>query len=430
MCRRAGRHASIRRLRFAWTEHVIDGEMVSRRHFLKSSVILPASAAIAVQRRVAPRIRVAVIGAGAFGGWTALHLRRAGAGVTLVDAWGPGNARASSGGETRVIRTIYGPTRKYVEMAARALALWREWDWNGREQFYTRTGVLWMITGADDSYARLSLPFLRDLNLEYEELDATSAAKRWPQISFDGVAKVYFEHEGGYLLARHACDAVVRELVKTGGAYRQVAVTSVRADAGRPDVRLSDGTNLDADRYVFACGPWLGRTFPDVIGSRIQSTRQEVFYFGAPPGDDRFIEPRLPVWVDAGERFIYGIPGNLHRGFKIADDGRGPAFDPTDGDRTPSREMENGLRLFITRRFPVLKDAPVLGAEVCQYENSPDGHFIIDRHPAMPDVWIAGGGSGHGYKMGPALGEMLARLVLEDASPDPFFALARFEKRG
>ena len=186
-------------------------------------------------------LRVAVVGAGAFGGWTALHLRRAGAEVTLVDAWGPGNARASSGGETRVIRTIYGPARQNVEMAARALTLWREWDRTGGQQFYTRTGVLW-LTGTDDSYVRQSLPFLRELQLEYEELEPAVAAKRWPQISFDGVRKIYLEHEGGYLLARHACDAVARELVRIGGTYRQAAVAPVRADGRRPDVRLSDGS--------------------------------------------------------------------------------------------------------------------------------------------------------------------------------------------
>jgi glycine/D-amino acid oxidase-like deaminating enzyme len=166
-----------------------------------------------------------------------------------------------------------------------------------------------------------------------------------------------------------------------------------------------------------------------VIGERVKPTRQEVFYFGTPAGDDRFVEPRLPVWVDAADRFIYGIPGNLHRGFKVADDARGPEFDPTDGDRSPTRNIGEALREFISRRFPALRAAPVLGSEVCQYENSPDAHFIIDRHPAMPDVWIAGGGSGHGYKMGPALGEILARLVREDASPDPFFALARFDAK-
>src|SRR3954453_24063328 len=150
--------------------------MLSRRDLLKSSIILPASSRIAVQRRAASRIPVAVIGAGAFGGWTALHLRRAGADVTVVDAWGPGNARASSGGETRVIRTIYGPTRKYVEMAARALALWREWDSGKSEQFYRSTGVLWLI-GADDSYVREALPALRDLALPYEEMAPAAAAK-------------------------------------------------------------------------------------------------------------------------------------------------------------------------------------------------------------------------------------------------------------
>ena len=388
--------------------------------------MLPGSAALAAQRRNGPPLRVAVVGAGAFGGWTALHLRRAGAEVTLLDAWGPGNSRASSGGETRVIRTIYGPTRQYVEMAARALALWREWDRIAGEAFYRRTGVLWM-TGADDSYVRQSLPFLRALGLEYEEIELAAAARRWPHISFDGITKVHLEHEGGYLAARHACDAVARELVRIGGTYRQVAVVSVTPSGGHPDVRLSDGSSLRADRFVFACGPWLGRLFPDVIGSRVRPTRQEVFYFGTPAGDDRFIDPRMPVWVDIGERFIYGIPGNVHRGFKVADDTRGPDFDPTDGDRNPSPDLERAMRAFVTRRFPALTGAPLLGAEVCQYENSPDGHFIIDRHPAMPDVWIAGGGSGHGFKMGPALGELLARKVREDASPDPFFALARLE---
>jgi glycine/D-amino acid oxidase-like deaminating enzyme len=285
------------------------------------------------------------------------------------------------------------------------------------------------LTGADDSYVRQSLPVLRDLGLEYEELTPAVAVKRWPHISFDDVAKIYFEQEGGYLLARHACDAVARELVRIGGTYRQAAVASVRVNGRRPDVRLGDGSTLDADRYVFACGPWLGQLFPDVIGWRVQPTRQEVFYFGTPAGDERFLEPRLPVWVDLGDRFIYGIPGNLHRGFKVADDARGPEFDPTDGSRTPSPDVERTLRAFVSRRFPAMKEAPVLGAEVCQYENSPDGQFIIDRHPAMPDVWIAGGGSGHGYKMGPALGEILAWQVREDESPDPFFALARFEGR-
>lgn len=141
-----------------------------------------------------------------------------------------------------------------------------------------------------DSYPRQSLPILRQLDLRYDEMDPAAAARAWPQIRFDGITKVYLEHEGGYLLARRACDAVARAFVRIGGTYRQAAVVSVTTTGRQPDVRLNDGSTLRADRYVFACGPWLGALFPDVIGPRVQSTRQEIFYFGTPAGDDRFSE--------------------------------------------------------------------------------------------------------------------------------------------
>ena len=179
---------------------------------------------------------------------------------------------------------------------------------------------------------------------------------------------------------------------------------------------------------MFACGPWLGTLLPDVVGKRVRPTRQEVFYFGPSAGDTLFSEDKLPVWVDYGERLIYGIPGNANRGFKLADDTLGGDFDPTSGQRRLSENQIAAARAFIRRRFPALADAPLLGGEVCQYENSPDGHFIVDRHPAAPNVWIVGGGSGHGFKMGPALGEMVADLVLKDGTPEPAFRLARPDK--
>src|SRR5438093_1268611 len=229
------------------------------------------------------KTHVVVVGAGAFGGWTALYLQRQGARVTLVDAWGPGNARASSGGETRVIRATYGPRAVYTHLAVRALALWQEHE------------------------------------------------RRWKQ----------------------------RLLHPIGGS-------------------------------------WLGKLFPDVIGDRVRATRQEVFFFGTPPGDGRFTEEALPVWADHGNHFTYGIPGNEWRGFKVADDARGPVFDPTSGERLPSPEALRSARDYVAVRFPALKDAPLLEARVCQYENSPDEHFIVDRHPSAENLWLVGGGSGHG----------------------------------
>jgi glycine/D-amino acid oxidase-like deaminating enzyme len=223
---------------------------------------------------------------------------------------------------------------------------------------------------------------------------------------------------------------VLEGFLAEGGEYRQLAVQApVEPRAGElAAVTLSDGSRLTADRFVFACGPWLGSLFPDAIGDRVRATRQEVFFFGTPPGDRRFTEEALPVWADHGTRFMYGIPGNEWRGFKVADDTRGPAFDPTSGDRRLGDDTLRTARDYLALRFPGLTGAPLLEARVCQYENSPDEQFIIDRHPAAGNAWLVGGGSGHGFKHGPAVGELVARLVLGGEDPDPQFRLSRFAR--
>ena len=371
-------------------------------------------------------LHVAVVGAGAFGGWTALHLRRAGHRVTLVDAWGAGNSRASSGGETRVIRGMYGGERLYVEMTVRSLALWWEHEQRCGRRLYHRTGALWMYAG-DDRYARATLPLLRAAGLDAGELSLADAARRWPQIEFTGVRTVFHESEAGYLLARQGCETVREAFVAEGGEYRVAyALPAPIEGRGLRSLALSDGETLRADRFVFACGPWLGSVFPDVVGRRVTPTRQEVFFFGLPPGDRSYDEDQCPVWVDNAERFIYGIPGNERRGFKVADDTRGPEIDPTTEERLPSAEGLARARDLLRRRFPGLAGAPLVESRVCQYEQSPDGDFILDRHPLTENVWLAGGGSGHGYKMGPAVGEHVARLVLGAAEPEPKFSLRRF----
>lgn len=349
--------------------------------------------------------------------------------MTLVDAWGPGNTRASSGGETRVIRATYGTRRIYASLAARALTMWREYDRQWQQRFYTETGAIWLF-GADDTFGRTSAAGLDAEKLPYEWLTPGDAARRWPQFSYEGISAVLFEPQAGYLLARRACEHVAARVAAEGGTYRAGAVAGpVRAE-GAPlrSLTLADGTALEADVFVFACGPWLGELFPDVIGRRVTPTRQEVYYFGLPPGDTRFSGARLPVWVDFGEKLIYGIPENVNRGFKIADDTPGPVFDPTHGSRAGDPGGEAWARTFLARRFPALAAAPFLGSEVCQYEAAPDSNFIVDRHPGAPNVWIAGGGSGHGFKMGPALGEALAAAVLGAQLPDNGeWSLARFK---
>jgi glycine/D-amino acid oxidase-like deaminating enzyme len=381
----------------------------------------------AVHRGAGPR--VAVVGAGAFGGWAALSLRRRGARVTLFDPWGPANERASSAGETRVIRAIYGADRSMVRMATRALHLWQKEEPALGLPVLERTGALWMAR-EDDALLRDSLPLLREADLPYDELTIEEAARRFPAVDFSGVRRVVFERHAGFLHARDACRAVVRAFVAAGGTYRQAEVRPAEDLTGPPprsgELRLADGTTFTADRYLFACGPWLGGMFPDLIGERIRPTRQEVFVFGPPFGDHRYDAPAMPVWVDLGPPIIYGVPAGAGRGFKVADDTRGESFDPTTGNRLPSHRGLKTARAFLAHRFPGLEDAPLVEADVCQYENSPDGRFLIDRHPQADSVFILGGGSGHGFKHGPALGELAAAMVMGDAPPDPAFSLGRF----
>src|SRR5438105_5797141 len=195
----------------------------SRRTFIKSSTAVGAYLMGSRAFASTTRKSVIVVGAGAFGGWTALQLLKKGAKVTLLDAWGPGNSRASSGGETRVIRATYGPGRIYTQMAARALQLWQEYEQQWKLKLFFRTGVLWM-TGTDDSYERAALPLMSEAGVHYEKLPAAECAKRWPQINFDGISWSVYEPDSGYLAARRGCEAVLNAFVKEGGEYQQAQV--------------------------------------------------------------------------------------------------------------------------------------------------------------------------------------------------------------
>ncbi len=279
----------------------------------------------------------------------------------------------------------------------------------------------------DDTFARGSLPVLEDAGIPFEQLTANELIRRWPQISFENVEWGIHEPQSGYLLARASAQAVVEQFVAEGGDYREAAVTPRNLDNDAwKSLALSDASTMVADRYVFACGPWLGYLFPRTVGPHFISTRQEVFFFGTPSGDPRYNEGNLPVWGDHSDRFIYGIPGNQGRGFKLADDTRGPQFDPTSGHRLVSEQSLAAARRYLAYRFPGMKDAPLVETRVCQYENTIDENFIVDRHPSHANAWIVGGGSGHGFKHGPALGEMVADLVLKEQIPNPTYRLTRF----
>lgn len=365
---------------------------------------------------------VAVIGAGVFGAWTAWSLQRGGKRVVLLDAYGAGNSRASSGGESRIIRMGYGGDEIYTRWSMRALTLWQEFGERTGQQVFQRTGVLWMAREGDAYTLHTEAVFQR-LGVRYEKLSHRALEERYPQIAFSPGTWALFEPDSGVLMARRAVQAVVQDAVTSGVQYGTAAVVPPTGTGHVRQVTTRSGATVNADCFVFACGPWLPKLFPSLLGKRLYPTRQEVYFFGIPAGETRFAPPAMPAWIDFGAE-IYGLPDLEQRGFKVALDRHGPPFDPDTGERGVTDETLAAVRAHLAQRFPALQGAPLVEARVCQYENTSNGDFLIDRHPDFDNVWLIGGGSGHGFKHGPALGEYVADCILTGGSTDTRFTLA------
>jgi monomeric sarcosine oxidase len=406
----------------------------TRRRFVRTAGTGALAAALAprLARAQGPSVAaapfdVAVIGAGVFGSWTAYHLQRAGRRVALIDGYGPANARSSSGGFTRVIRMAYGDKEIYTRWSMRSLELWKELlRRSARTQQFQESGVLWMAR-EKDPLTMASAETLARLGVKHERLERAELARRWPQIDFGPITWAIHEPDSGFLAAFHVVQAVVQLAVSDGLAYMQESVLAPKGKGELAALSTASGRTIAARTFVLACGPWLPKLLPDLLGDRIFPTRQEVFYIGVPAGDLRFQSPAMPVWADFSEE-IYGVPDFRGRGFKVALDKHGDAVDPDTLERVPSKEAMDRVLEFVGRRFPALKGAPVVGAEVCQYENTFNGDFLIDRHPELANVWLVGGGSGHGFKHGPAIGEYVAARIADGQPVDARFSLAAKQK--
>ncbi len=370
---------------------------------------------------------VAVVGAGVFGAWTAYQLKQSGAEVLLVDAYGPGNSRASSGGESRIIRMGYGPDAIYTRMAQRSFAIWTKFFEDvGQPQLFQPTGVLW-VARESDPYCDATLENFKQNNVKFERLDRNELARRYPQLEFGPAAWGILEPDSGVLMARQAVQAVVAAARAAGVGYAQEAIRKNKETGRLAAIETISGRRVVADKFVFACGPWLPKLFPELLADLIHVTRQEVFFLGVPAGDDRFAPPNMPTWIDFND-LVYCIPNVDDRGLKIAIDDHGPQFDPDTGERIVFAESVAAVRAYLARRLPALVDAPVTETRVCQYENTSNGDFLIDRHPAFENVWLVGGGSGHGFKHGPVIGEHVAALLSGDVQVEPRFSLTTKEK--
>lgn len=356
-----------------------------------------------------------VVGAGIFGASLARHFARDEWEVTLVDKYPPGHELGASGDASRLIRCAHGADRWYARSARRARELWRELEEESGTRVLEEVGVVWLAHRADGWEAE-SERALREENTPVERLQPEAGREFFPSFDPDGLNFILFEPEAGVLRARDALLAVVDQAVAAGA---RLVLGEARPECDAVEI---DGERRTAEVVVWACGAWLPRLFPELVAIRV--TRQSLLYFDA---GEEWSTPRVPGWVEYDAAF-YGLGDLDGRGVKIAPDSEGPSFDPDDADRAVSNESEAAARAFAATRFPGLDRAPLTWSRICPYALTVDTNFVIARHPKHENVWILGGGSGHGFKHGPALAEYVAGVL--EGEPDPRFGFGPREPGG
>jgi sarcosine oxidase len=343
----------------------------------------------------------AVVGAGIFGASLAYRLARDGWEVTLYERHEPGHERAASGGESRLIRFAHGTDAWYTLSARRARDLWRELEAETGRDLFVECGIVW-FGRAEDGWEAESERVLRAEGIPVERLAAEEGPRFFPSFAPGDLEFLLWEPEAGVLRAAEATRATAEAAERAG-----VRLVHDAAEPGR----------VEADVVVWACGAWLASLFPDVVPLRV--TRQELFFLRA---DESWRTPPVPAWVDY-DAGVYGLGDLDGIGVKVAPDQEGPPFDPEGGDRTPSPAWELAARSYAAERFPALAEAELALAKVCPYSLTADTNFVVAPHPELPGNWILGGGSGHGFKHGPALAEYAARVISGEEQPDERFGL-------
>jgi glycine/D-amino acid oxidase-like deaminating enzyme len=345
-------------------------------------------------------VKAVVVGAGVFGASTARALAQRGWQVTLVEQYTPGTVLSASGGDTRLLRASHGSVDWYATLAMRAREQWLELQERTGTRIFEPIGLAWFARRSD-GFETQSRESLVRLGIRHEWLSPGDAGSLFPSLNVEDLAGVLFEPDAGVLHARRATQLLVEDAERLG-----VQLETRRMSLDDPP---------QADVVIWACGAWLPRLFPREV--ELTLSRRDVFFFagdGTWRGAPGFCEYDGPFY---GHGEIAGL------GVKVAPDTPGGPLDPDTIDRVPLAERAEEARVYAAHRFPSLADAPIVGARVCQYVLTRDTHFLVARHPEQRSWWIVGGGSGHGFKHGPALGDYVADCVEGSREPEPFHGL-------
>lgn len=352
---------------------------------------------------------VTVIGAGIWGLFTSYNLQKMGHNVTLVDAYGPGNIRSTSGDETRGVRTGYEDNELWTRWASESIQMWEALDAEWGTRLFTKTTDLAMRPDWD-GFLTQTRAMWEKLGVRHEVLNHDEMAYRWPQIDFDGMNVGLYELDAGVGRARIACLTIADKFTQLGGKIVVSRAELGQQSGGRlTNIQLQDGDAVGGQLFVFALGPWFPKFFPDIIGDKIKIPMGHVYYYGTPPHDKRFTHPNIPSFNVPGTTGWPALPFD-NQGFRVRTGGRSPE-DPDFSVRWIDEQYHERAHQVVRDRFPALADMPLVKTHSCHYESSASGNFIIAPHPGLENVWIAGGGSAEGYKFAPKIGEYVAQRV-------------------
>jgi sarcosine oxidase len=361
-----------------------------------------------------------VVGLGGMGSAAACHLASRGRKVLGLERHAPAHDRGSSHGESRIIRQAYFEGAEYVPLLFRAYQLWEDLERETGEDLMTLCGGLF-IGPEDGELVSGSVASADEHGLPYEILDSPELKRRFPVFEPGPETVAIFEKQAGFVRPERTVRAHLDRASSLGAELRfGERVLSWEATDSGVRVRTEGGV-YEAGRLVVAAGAWAGELLSD-LGLPLEVTRQILFWFRPRGGVEAFAPERLPIWIyepDDGNMF-YSFPAvdgadNVKAAFFRA---AGTPADPNTIDREVHDDEVEFIRGYLGRHVPAM-DGELVAARTCMYTNTPDQHFVVSTHPDHPQVAVAAGFSGHGYKFCSVIGEILADLALDGVTRHP-----------